>query len=465
MSANQTQPSIFPRPSPFHTLPLELQIEIFSLCAPPVARLSDVNEAPLLLTRVCKSWRTLVFSTPKLWSSFEVEVTGSGSRTGSASARDADTVRDLKRWLKLSKSYPVSARIAHMPIGRSPDLRSAQLIGLLIPEAHRWRHVEFILPALNMSALQQSLPRDTPSLRSLTLQLNGAASPDTPFNLSKLNIPWHQLTTLNLRLEYDNLITLDQCLDILSQTRALRRCSFDAFCTFDNEADAIALPMLEELHLNVHGKNGTTVSTIHPAIRLTTFLNLLDIPVLNAFRVEWLLKEDSSWSQAHVQFVSFLGRVSSTLQTLSLEYLPLSERKLLQCLSCVPDITRLDLRFSLSNVEDDPITDALLSECISPSTPPPSSDIQNYTTAACLLPRIEEVNIECHGKQYTSTGLASFIESRWAGSRNARPHPRYATLKSFHLLSMNQPLAAVDRCVKAWRHHGLDISIDSLVVR
>ncbi|KAF5320668.1 hypothetical protein D9619_001195 [Psilocybe cf. subviscida] len=464
MSTNKIQTSIFPRPSPFNTLPLELQIEIFSLCAPPFAHLSDVNEAPLLLTRVCKSWRTLVSSTPRLWSSFEIELTGSGPRTALASAHDVDTVKDMKRWLQMSKSYPVSARIIHLPVGRSPDLRSAQLVGLLIPEAHRWRVVEFVIPALSMTALQQSLPRNTPSLRSLTLQLNGAASTDTPFDLSKLNIPWHQLTTLNLRLEYDNLITLDKCLDILSQTRALRRCSFDAFCTLDNAADAITLPTLEELHLNLHGKNGTSTSTNRPSVRFTTFLNLLDIPALNVFRVEWLVKEELAWSQAHSQFTSFLGKASQTLQTLSLEYLPLSERELLQCLSCVPNATRLDLRFSLSNVEGDPITDTLLLECIPPSTPPPADSLPDATTAACLIPHIEEVNIECHGKQHTSIGLAAFIESRWA-SRVARPHPRYATLKSFHLLSMNQPLAAVDKRVKKWCNEGLNISIDSLVVR
>nr|GAT57186.1 predicted protein [Mycena chlorophos] len=56
-------------------LPPELVVEIFRLCLPVDESPDNVqsNEAPLLLGRVCSSWRTAVVSTPMLWSTFHID--------------------------------------------------------------------------------------------------------------------------------------------------------------------------------------------------------------------------------------------------------------------------------------------------------------------------------------------------------------------------------------------------------
>ncbi|KAJ7368724.1 hypothetical protein DFH08DRAFT_947629 [Mycena albidolilacea] len=60
---------------PILTLPFELTSEIFTHCLPAERFIDVVNpgEAPLLLTRVCQTWRQIAISTPALWAIYDVE--------------------------------------------------------------------------------------------------------------------------------------------------------------------------------------------------------------------------------------------------------------------------------------------------------------------------------------------------------------------------------------------------------
>ncbi|KAJ6461796.1 hypothetical protein C8R45DRAFT_841877, partial [Mycena sanguinolenta] len=51
---------------PVLTLPPEITAEIFKWCIDTGLRLHP-SLAPLLLTRICRDWRALTFSTPALW--------------------------------------------------------------------------------------------------------------------------------------------------------------------------------------------------------------------------------------------------------------------------------------------------------------------------------------------------------------------------------------------------------------
>lgn len=58
-------------PFPLLNLSPELVGEVFYHCLPDRASFSS-SEAPLLLTQVCSSWRTIAVGTPRLWSSLYV---------------------------------------------------------------------------------------------------------------------------------------------------------------------------------------------------------------------------------------------------------------------------------------------------------------------------------------------------------------------------------------------------------
>ncbi|KAF5341860.1 hypothetical protein D9611_001122 [Ephemerocybe angulata] len=106
--------------SPIRRLPKELLLEIFVLCLP--ARHQPVLaewKAPLLLTRVCKSWRTLVMSAPVLWSSLHVAIP-----RGSEPFVQFQLDR-CARWATCAKSRPTTLSIWAEPSAKPSDFYPA----------------------------------------------------------------------------------------------------------------------------------------------------------------------------------------------------------------------------------------------------------------------------------------------------------------------------------------------------
>ncbi|KAF7364864.1 hypothetical protein MVEN_00356700 [Mycena venus] len=59
--------------SPMRHVPLDVLQEIFFPCLPTEHNaLIDPAEAPLLLGRICRHWRSVSYSTPMLWSSIHI---------------------------------------------------------------------------------------------------------------------------------------------------------------------------------------------------------------------------------------------------------------------------------------------------------------------------------------------------------------------------------------------------------
>lgn len=452
----RTKGTFRPSSSTFNILPTELQIEIFACFLPIFPRVGFAG-GPVLLSRVCKSWRQLVFYTPRLWSSFEVEVTGSSVNTPSTYVKAHDT---MTRWLQRSKNYPLSVRIVHNPLGRVPDQRSARLVAALIPHAHRWRNIQLVIPASDAVTLQQSHPLDLSQLQALTLHLNGSWSSHSSLDITALNNSWHHLAILDLQLEHSNLLSLDKCLEILSQTERLERFSVNAECVLTRPGDfaePILLPKLETLDLVLHG-SASGMAESH----MVHFLARLSLPRLCDLRLAWLVRQVAAWTPSQFNFVTFLRSVAQTTRSLSIRYLPLSADELVQCLSALPNVRHLDLRFSLGDCENDPITDPFFTKC----TVHASSDrMKRRTPNLPILPHLQSLNLHCCGKRYTNPVLVTFLDSRMKVPQSEHGPPPTSTLTSFHLLSMLPPLPSMEKHLERYRLEGLDVSVDTLLVR
>ena len=429
----------------FNRLPIELQLEIFSHCLVPFPSF-DPREAPLLITSVCRAWRALALNTPKLWSSFEIEVTSPASF---APVRDLHIQSTMQLWLARSKNYPLSVRLIHIPVGRVPDVRSARLLALLIPEARRWKHVQFTIPTSNMPPL----PEHFPALQSLSLQLKGLWTSEPSVNVSTLSLPWHQLSFLDLQLEQNNLPSLDDWLSILSQTQCLKQCTVSANCSLDldRDPDTIRLPLLEALHIVLQGGSRHPSTPEYPPSCFVKFLRHLSMPILRTFNVSWLVELRTSWSTSHASFLSFLHQISSTLRTLTISYLPVSDQELIACLTEVSTVADLHLRFPLSDHEQDPITNLLFSALMFAS-PPDDEGI--------LLPDLASLDLQCNGSKFLYSDLLQMILSRWNKDADAK-----AQFNRFRLLSVKPTLVEVDKHVRSLTDQGMDISIDTLFVR
>src|SRR6202044_2907248 len=96
-----------------------------------------------------------------------------------------------------------------------------------------------------------------------------------PLNILAQNIPWHQLTDLDLQLEPTNLPTLDEGLNILSKTVNLKRGALQLECSMDRRNihwDKLSLPTLDSLQLILQS---TTKLADPPEVCLAQFLNFL----------------------------------------------------------------------------------------------------------------------------------------------------------------------------------------------
>ena len=413
-----------------------------------------------------------MLSTPKLWSSFEVEIQGSGA---SGLLHDARLMHRMKLWLKRSNCSPLSVRLVYNPIGHASDDRSTKLFTVLVSQARRWRSAHFTLPAASIAKLQPFPPNSFPTLRSLTFKVcTGvqSAPSDPPLNILTMNIPWRQLTGLDLQLEPSNLPTLDVALDILSQTVNLKYATLQLECTWhhrDIQGDKLSLPTLDTLQLIL--QDASTAADRLEAC-LMQFLNLLCLPKLRVLRLGWLANSNvESWSLAHTDFHAFLRASAETLRELTMTYFPISENDLLECLSQVPQLTHLDLRFALHDGANDPISDRLLLACTIPSYTNSGGSACSSTPAHAdipLLPRLEHINLQCHGALYTNATLLKLIQSLWKsvkGGEGQLSQGAPSQLRYFRLLSMKPVPSEVDKHVKAWREEGLEIDIQCLVVR
>ena len=254
--------------------------------------------------------------------------------------------------------------------------------------------------------------------------VRSSPSSNPPLNILTMNIPWRQLTGLDLQLEPSNLPTLDEALDILSQTVNLKYGTLQLECTWgrrDTQRDKILLPTLDSTFQLILQDANTPADRLEAC--LIQFLNLLCLSKLRVLRLGWLANSNvGSWSLAHTDFIAFLGASAKTLRELTMTYLPIPENELLECLSQVPQITHLDLRFALHEGANDPITNRLLLACTIPSstvsggiacsTPPAHAEIS-------LLPRLEHINLQCHRALYASAVLLNFIQSMWRSDKGS----------------------------------------------
>ncbi|KAJ3996626.1 hypothetical protein F5050DRAFT_69858 [Lentinula boryana] len=86
-------------------LPVEIISEIFSQCLPEVDTSSVIwssephpFQAPLLLTQVCRSWRSIAIATPRLWSTLIINASNGSPSHGAIT----------KLWLDRSRNVPLT---------------------------------------------------------------------------------------------------------------------------------------------------------------------------------------------------------------------------------------------------------------------------------------------------------------------------------------------------------------------
>ncbi|KAJ7235695.1 hypothetical protein C8J57DRAFT_960662, partial [Mycena rebaudengoi] len=106
---------------PVLTLPFEITSAIFLDCLPrssysgadsdnPMRLYPSQDEAPVLLTRICRDWRTIAISTPNLWTHLQIEL-DSDDGPGHINSTWV-SLADI--WLCRSQNQPLSVFISNL---------------------------------------------------------------------------------------------------------------------------------------------------------------------------------------------------------------------------------------------------------------------------------------------------------------------------------------------------------------
>ncbi|KAF9448475.1 hypothetical protein P691DRAFT_704875 [Macrolepiota fuliginosa MF-IS2] len=437
--------------SSFSQLPLEVWVEIFSHCPTDFPRI-DSQVPPLTLALVCRTWYHLIAATPRLWSCFEVVLQGVGS-----SQLVYDGIkRKLQTWLRRSRQHPISFRIVHDYTGNAPDLRSAELLTLLLPHASRWQNVQFHGPSGGLAYLPVTLfEGGLPALESISIHLHRSWS--STFDIGSLKIPWSQLTGLDLQFYQNRIHSLDECFEILSAARNLTWCTLNANCVFTlpRTTEKPALPSLKSLKLIIQAND----SAASPEESLLNFLECLSVVDLRAFSLEWLVSRthdglEPCWSAFHSRFTDFIQSSASSLEDLGLAYVPLRDHEIISCLDRLSSLRTLDLKFTLADHHPDPITEDLLLYLSPPVPLPAMQRVRQRISTADHFPVLGNLKLQCCGEHLNQAMLLALIEGRAA-----------ARLRAFELMTAKLLSKDFRERILHWQKHGYRFSLSTLNIR
>ncbi|KIJ98188.1 hypothetical protein K443DRAFT_9375 [Laccaria amethystina LaAM-08-1] len=153
--------------SPIRWITQEILQEILIHCLPTDHNaIMTAHEAPLMLGRVCSSWRLISISTPRLWTTVHVpipngfdnlypeEITHADYEFASKHIADLRTAA-LQEWLNRSRSLAVDISFTQgdsLPTDvLIPQLRhSYPIVNTILSVAHRWRKISIAAPAQTM---------------------------------------------------------------------------------------------------------------------------------------------------------------------------------------------------------------------------------------------------------------------------------------------------------------------------
>jgi hypothetical protein len=377
--------------SPIRRLPPELLGIIFVYCLPGVLFVRPTkSEAPLLLTRICASWRAIAFSIPELWSSLNVVYHITGRGKDRSKFIDNVIAPSMGCWLSRSGSLPLSISIdgiamkqsildvlfRHSAHCRRLQLKSVQPCpGLRIPDGHFLILEQLHLHGIVQTGYFMSSFASAPKLYEVSWEDGPHSDGPAP----PLSLPWAQLKRLTLGSNGIMFTSMEMLLDILTMCPLLEHTSI-AFkgINFVPPRSQILLPHLSSLVLRA----------IHTSDNYTPIFIYLTTPCLRSLTCVF----GTAWP-ARI-FSSFINRSACTLENIFLRNLSRLTQiaEYLQIVNC--SVKCLTIYHSSCI-----ITDELL-DLLTPT----------YTTP-CLCPNLEILNlIGCVSR--SPGALATMVRSR-----------------------------------------------------
>ncbi|KAJ7034249.1 hypothetical protein C8F04DRAFT_1102068 [Mycena alexandri] len=253
--------------APIRRIPHDVLLEIFFSCLPSTHNaLIDAAESPMLLGRICGTWRYVAYATPRIWSSLHIPSPSYSSFI--PPHIESALHRVVAAWLERSGTCPLS--ISH---SEGFDHWDEPFMSQILKVAHRLQHidlsgtVESLIPFLRLG------PQDLPLLQSIRINVPSETTYSLTDRMDALQVPtlhqisldlsldplllplrWEQLTGLNLACRPvwtdDGLVgglTSAGILAVLSRCSNLEQCRLRATARdldLPSEPSSITLPSL-----------------------------------------------------------------------------------------------------------------------------------------------------------------------------------------------------------------------------
>ncbi|KAJ7766714.1 hypothetical protein B0H16DRAFT_1882746 [Mycena metata] len=321
-------------------LPPEILGEIFVHSLPEWPG-PDPRNAPESLCRVCRLFREVAVSTPRLWNSLRVESFYlSATLDLEAYINFCQAMAPI--WLSRARSLPLSLSFHDEWNKASLSSLETTLLPTIIALSEQWRSLaitgDFWGSLLESGSLDGKVPllevlsidnfndrpvilRDAPKLRIMSVDLYHP----------QIQVPWHQLTKLSARY-----IDIPSFLEILRNSTSLLQASFD----FDDD-EAVVLPVSTYQHANIQRLFLGVADYDERGIPMS-ILDCLKIPALNDLTV--VLDWRKPVSVAVSPLLSFLSQPTLRLHTLALAYITAPMADLIECLKLAPFLTHFKFR-------------------------------------------------------------------------------------------------------------------------
>ncbi|KAJ7641166.1 hypothetical protein FB45DRAFT_999956 [Roridomyces roridus] len=126
---------------PVLTLPNEITTEIFMHFLPPYPTCPPLRglDSPTTLTHICRKWREIALTSPRLWRAFRTVYT----------ANRAEQTRTVQTWLERSGSCPLSIQMG---------VSDANCFLALLLHRERWQHVDLELASEDVALFEGPMP-------------------------------------------------------------------------------------------------------------------------------------------------------------------------------------------------------------------------------------------------------------------------------------------------------------------
>ncbi|KZP33555.1 hypothetical protein FIBSPDRAFT_924529 [Athelia psychrophila] len=395
--------------SPALRLYHELIATIMQLCIPDTQYLpTSVSSHPLVMSQVCHSWRAVALTETLLWASIAIEMT----------ARNAISVGLLaKTWLERAGTRPL--RISLSLYGDAMSSQHMDTILTVYQFSSQWQEAKLFLP---MSALQpppELIQHNFPLLEDLSLAPAKDYHSDdfliTTFQTAPLlrkvtltrdfefefyNLPFHQIT----RLDVNIMLTVEECLPLLSVCSALEYCSINiiALSVLVQTGTIVTLKALQHL-------------SIYTYQDLSEFLDHLTLPALRTLEIRHDFETANIfWPQRELE--ALIARSSCSLQRLLLSEIRMTHVDLWALLEVSPKLSELEID---SHGPQPCVTDDVL-RGLTPTSAMPH----------CLAPELQVLKL-IGDFAFNQAVLLTMIESRWHCSQKD-----FREVKRLHELSL-----------------------------